>query len=76
MKRRARCDEQTCLVCGDVHHFLEMASTGMCGLCAPVEIVASIAAPVPDLRAFDQVPDGAEPTQEMRVENVWLEAVA
>lgn len=52
-----RCDQQRCLICGEVAHFLDMAATGLCKACAPAEIVASIVPPAPDLRAFDEVPE-------------------
>lgn len=73
-----RCDQQVCLVCGVRNHFLDFASAGLCAECAPpaeVEIVASVAAPVPDLRAFDDVPE-CEPTQELPIANEWLGQVA
>lgn len=73
-----RCDQQVCLVCGVRNHFLDFASTGLCAECAPpaeVGIVASVAAPVPDLRAYDDVLE-CEVTEEMPTPSEWLERVA
>lgn len=69
-----RCDQQRCLVCGVVEHFLEMASTGLCRACAPeaVVIVVSVDPPRPSLHAFDEVDEDLEPTTELLIPNEWM----
>ncbi len=71
---RLSCSSQRCLVCGDVAHYTEMASTGLCKACAPaaVVIVVRVDPPRPDLKAFDEVPEELDVTTELMVPNEWM----